>query len=114
MNGSFTTDFPIRTCTKCANVLIFTYTCHSGAKSMRDFASTMAAGGSWKFICRACRTTQIIYRDELVCSREQVGRVLNIRTSALDKLLPENPRPRSFGKPGKIRVEDLRAVMERA
>ena len=80
---------------------------------MRDFESKMSNGGSWQFICRACRSIQIMRRNELVCSRDQLCKVLDIRTSAIDKVMPEHPRPRSFGDAGKISVDDLRPIMDR-
>lgn len=106
--------FPLRTCTKCANVLIFTYTCHSAASNTGGMASTLRQGSRWEFTCRACNSTQYLSRHEVVCNRETVCRLLNTKDSLLKTVLPERPRPRSFGKAGKLEVGDLVGVMDQA
>ena len=83
---------------------------------MRDFGARMTSSedGSWECICRACRSVQFVRKDELICSRDQLCRVLDApRVSMLDRVLPENPRPRMFGEAGRVDVEDLKAVMGR-
>lgn len=106
-------SFPIRTCTKCANVLIFTYTCHSESTDLGGMNISLRKGYSWKFVCRACRSTQFLARNEVVCNRETVCRLLNTRDSLLKTILPEYPRPRSFGDAGKITVENMRGIADR-
>lgn len=107
------TQFPIRTCNKCANVLVFTYTCHSETDDTGNMSSKLRNGGAWKFICRACKAVQHMTRAEVVCNRATVCRMLDTRESLLKTVLPENPRPRSFGDAGKLRVEDLLPIMHR-
>ena len=104
-------SFPLRTCTHCGNVLIFTYTCHSRSDSLHNFDLKMAAGESWQFICRACRSIQILHQNELICTRDQLCRLLGTRGSLLDRVIPEHPRPRQFGEAGKVTVDDLKPIM---
>lgn len=101
-------SFPIRKCNSCGNVLIFTYTCHS-KEEMRDFTAKLPSG--WSFICRACRSIQVMQANEIVCTRGQVIKLLNTRESRLNHILPEHPRPRSYGNAGKITEEDLIPIM---
>lgn len=103
--------FPIKTCTKCNNVLIYTYTCQPRYENTRDFGSQVQNG--FQVICRACRSIQKLEMNETVCCRDQVARVLKTRTANLNNVLPENPRPRRFGEAGKITVEALRPLMNR-
>lgn len=106
--------FPIRTCTKCSNVLIFTYTCHSDAsQDLGGMTSALRNGHRWKFTCRACGCPQYLMRNEVVCTREGVCRLLNTRESLLKTVLPKYPRPRSLGQAGKVEVRDLLAIANR-
>lgn len=111
MSHTKTTDFPIRTCNQCGNVLIFTYTCTSESDDVRNLDLKLNNDGQMKFNCRACRSVQIMDKNELVCSRMQLCNMLKIRESALSKVLPEHPRPRQFGDAGKVTINDLRPIM---
>ena len=92
---NMTADYPLHQCR------VFTYTCHSREDTMRDFSLKMASDeGSWPFVCPACRSVQVISKRDLICTREQLCRLLNIRIGLLDKVLPQHPRPIQFGEAG--------------